>query len=356
MNSAWHTRQKGYLLVTGAACCWATSGVLTKQILMNYAPTPLALAFWRDFLTFVLMFLVLGLFRRDMLGVARQDMLPLIGLGVISVGSFHVLWVFSVDLIGVAPAHVFNYTAPAFVVLLSWLLWREPITLRKMGAVLLTFAGCILVARAYDLSQFRLNWVGALVGLGTGITWATYPIFGKISLNRYSTWTVVTYAFGLAALAILLPQPLRTLSFPWSQPIHVWFWLWLLALVPTAGGFCLYSWGLNHLTASAAIITAAVEPFIAALLAFIIFGNVLSLAQILGGALIVMGIAILTRKGGQNDKEKHCQDHADARVGRKEHPLRAAPAVEQAIYSRRRGGRFGRASGASSKGHDRPTL
>jgi len=304
MNRSWLAHQKGYLLVAGAACCWATSGVLTKHILTNYALTPLTLAFWRDFLTFVLMFLVLGLFRRDLLRVARQDVLPLVGLGVISVGTFHALWVFSVDLNGVAPAHVFNYTAPAFVVLLSWLLWREPITLHKVGAVLLTFAGCILVARAYDLSQFRLNWVGALVGLGTGITWATYPIFGKISLNHYSAWTVVTYAFGLAALAILLAstpgisqgQPLRSLSFPWSQPIHVWFWLWLLALAPTAGGFCLYSWGLNYLTASAAVFTAALELVVAAVLAFLIFGDVLNLAQILGGALIVTGQVTLARK------------------------------------------------------------
>jgi drug/metabolite transporter (DMT)-like permease len=166
-----------------------------------------------------------------------------------------------------------------------------------------------------------LNWVGALVGLGTGITWVTYPIFGKISLNRYNTWTVVTYASGLAALAILLPQPLRSLSFPWSQPIHVWFWLWLLALVPTVGGFCLYSWALNYLTASAAVITATLETFVAAILAFLMFGDTPSPVQILGGALIMTGIAILTRKGGQNDKEKYCQDHADAGVGREEHPL-----------------------------------
>jgi drug/metabolite transporter (DMT)-like permease len=46
----------------------------------------------------------------------------------ISVGAFHVLWVYAVSWIGVAPAHVLNYTAPAFTVLFAWLLWHEPIT------------------------------------------------------------------------------------------------------------------------------------------------------------------------------------------------------------------------------------
>ncbi|MCP4516547.1 MAG: EamA family transporter, partial [Delftia sp.] len=177
-------------------------------------------------------------------------------------GTITDIGVHAVDLIGVAPAHVLNYTAPAFVILFSWLLWREPLTRRKLAALLLTFAGCALVAEVYDLSRFRLNWVGILVGLGTGVTWAAYSIFGKLSLDRYSAWTLVTYAFGLSALTILLPQPARTFSFPWSQPMHVWFWLWLLALVPSVVGFCLYTLGLRYLSASAAIITASFEPFL----------------------------------------------------------------------------------------------
>jgi DME family drug/metabolite transporter len=287
---------KGYLLVLGAACCWATSGILLKQILVNYGPTPLALAFWRDFLTFVVMIVALALFRRDLLQVKRRDLLPLAGMGVISVGMFHTLWVYAVDLIGVAPAHVFNYTAPAFVVLFSRLLWGERITQRRLGALLLTFVGAALIAEAYDLSQFQLNWVGALVGLGTGLTWATYSIFGKMSLHRYSSWTLVTYAFGLSAATILSPQPLRSLSFPWSQPSHIWFWLWLLALVPTVVGFCLYTWALNHLSASAAIITATVETAVAAVLAYLVFGDVLSPLQTLGGISVIIGVILLSRK------------------------------------------------------------
>ena len=288
--------QKGYFLVVAAACCWATSGVLLKEILIRYAPPPLALAFWRDGLTFAVMFLALGLLRRDLLRVDRRVLLPLVGLGVISVGAFHVLWVYAVAWIGVAPAHVLNYTAPAFTVLFAWLLWREPISLPKMGAVLLTFAGSLLLAQVYDFSKFQLNWGGYLVGLGTGVTWATYPIFGKVVLKRYSSWTVVTWAFGLSALTILAPQPLQSFSFPWSQPADIWLWLWLLALVPTVAGFCLYSWGLRYLTASAAVITATIETVVAATLAFLIFGETLNGVQILGGGMIVMGIVLLARK------------------------------------------------------------
>jgi drug/metabolite transporter (DMT)-like permease len=290
-------RLKGYWLVVGAACCWATSGILVKTILLRYAPPPLALAFWRDALTFVVMVLMVALFRPAWLRLDRRTVWPLVGLGVISVGVFHLLWIYAVALIGVAPATVLNYTAPIFTVLFSWLVWREPITPWNIGAVLLTFAGCLLLAQIYDISRFQLNWAGFLAGLGTGITWATYPIFSKVALRHCSSWAIVTYAFGLSALTLLLPRPVQSLTFPWSQPADIWLWLWLLALVPTVAGFCLYSWGLRYLTASAAVVTATVEIVMASTLAYLILGESLQATQILGGVLILAGIVLLASRG-----------------------------------------------------------
>jgi len=290
-------RLKGYWLVMSAACCWATSGVIVKSILLRYGPPPLALAFWRDALTFSILVVSLALLRPAWLRLDRRTVVPLIGLGVISVGIFHVLWVYAVALIGAALATVLNYTAPIFTVLLSWLVWREPVTRSKVGAVSLTVAGCLLLAQVYDPSKLQLNWVGLLAGLGTGITWATYPIFSKIALKRYTPWTVVTYAFGLSALTLLLPQPVASFSFPWSQPPSIWLWLWLLALVPTVAGFCLYSWGLKYLTASAAVVTATIEIVVASVLAHLFFGETLAGLQMLGGALILMAIVVLAWQG-----------------------------------------------------------
>lgn len=146
------------------------------------------------------------------------------------------------------------------------------------------------------MSEIQLNWKGILIGLGAGITWATYSIFAKISLQTYSPWTLVTYAFGLSALTLMLLQPIRAISFPWSQPAHVWIWLWLLALLPTVAGFCLYTWALQYLPASSAIITATVETALAMLLAYLFFDEILAPLQILGAALIVFGVIIISRE------------------------------------------------------------
>jgi drug/metabolite transporter (DMT)-like permease len=294
--------RKGYLLVLGAASCWATSGVLFKTIIVNYSPAPLTLAFWRCSLTFCILFTVLLLFRRDLLRVERRALPLLAGAGVLGLALLQWLWVYAVELIGVAPAHILNYTAPAFVVVFSWLLWREPITWRKTIALALTFGGCLPVVGAHDVSQAGLDWIGVLAGVGTGVSWGLYAIFGKVLLRRHHSWTMMTYTFGIAALALLLPSPLRALTFPLSRPWHLWVWLWLLALLPGVAGYGLYTWGLGFLSASAAAITATTETFFAAVLAALLLGDVLTPWQVVGGVLIIFGVVILSTKKTQTEQ------------------------------------------------------
>ncbi len=88
--------------------------------------------------------------------------------------------------------------------------------------------------------------------------------------------------------------------------MHIWFWLWLLALLPTVMGFSLYTWGLGYLSVSAANITVTIEVLLAAVLAFLAFGKVLGPLQILGGALIITGVVIHTHK--QHTAEGVAQD------------------------------------------------
>ncbi len=66
--------------------------------------------------------------------------------------------------------------------------------------------------------------------------------------------------------------------------------------MPTVTGFCLYSWTLNYLTASAAVITAAVEVLVAAVLTYLVFGDTLEWVQVAGGIMILTAIVILARQ------------------------------------------------------------
>jgi drug/metabolite transporter (DMT)-like permease len=68
-----------------------------------------------------------------------------------------------------------------------------------------------------------------------------------------------------------------------------------MAIVPTLGGNLLFVSGLRHLPAGVASIVATLEPVMAALLAFLVLGERLQPPQLLGGAMVVGAVMLLTR-------------------------------------------------------------
>lgn len=305
--------RRGYLLVLAATVCWSTSGTFIRLILNNFAFTSWTLAFWRDAFTFVMFLLVVAALgvgaatrhsgnvtpRPQRLRVARKDLLSLAAMGALSIGLFHVIWNQAVRMIPVAVATVLNYTAPFFVVLFAWVLWRERPTRVQTLALVLAFVGCLLVTGAYDFSNADLNWLGLLMGLLSGVTYGTLSIFGKRALKKYDPWTVMTYAFGFGALTVFTLQPAAIVQSITLPPV-AWLAVGVLALVSTVAGFSFYMNGLKTLSASSASITATLEPVIATGLAFVLLGEAVSPIQMAGGVLVIGAVALLARRATED--------------------------------------------------------
>ncbi|MBM4423774.1 MAG: hypothetical protein FJ030_10320 [Chloroflexi bacterium] len=287
--------RRGYLLVLAATICWATSGTFIKIIRQNYDLSAWTLAFWRDLLTFLIFFAITASLGREKLRVAWGDLPSLAAMGAISIGIFHVLWNTAVAMIPVAVATVLNYTAPVFVVLFAWMLWREKPNRTQAIALTLAFAGCVLVTGAYNVADKTQDWLGLLIGLSTGITYGTFSIFGKAALKRYDSWTVLTYAFGFAALTVFILQPSAPLQL-FASPLGAWLWVITLVLISTVTGFSFYTSGLKHLSVGSASITATIEPVMATGFAFFLLGEVIGLLQILGGLLVIAAVALLSAR------------------------------------------------------------
>jgi len=288
----------GHLAVLAATACWATSGIFISFIMATVGATgrspllsALALAFWRDLFTFAILFVSLRLLRPNWLRVQRSDLKWLVGLGSIGVGTFHVFWNMNVMLNGVAVATVQQAAMPAIVSVTAWLLWREPLTVRKIVAVILTFTGTLLVTGLDALGEIRLSLPGLLVGLATPVTYAAYSLFGKPVAGRYRPLTILTYGFGFAALT-LVPFQFFT-PHPWPVPNPAWVYFAILIAFCTIIPFAAYMFGLGRLPASVAGTLAMAEIPFAAFYAYVLLGERLVTTQLAGAALVVGGVLLL---------------------------------------------------------------
>ena len=109
------------------------------------------------------------------------------------------------------------------------------------------------------------------------------------------------YSFGFGALFILafnlipgLPGAVGSIQRVWPDlPAMGWAMLVFFAIGPTLLGFGLYNLSMSYLPASIANLLATTEPVLTAIQAYIFLNERMTLAQIIGGAVIVLAVLIV---------------------------------------------------------------
>ena len=282
----------GSVVVFLATIAWATSGIFITWIVEWSSITPLSLAFWRDLTTFGLLLVTISLTKPSLLRLVRRDVPWLLAMGAFSVAGLNVLWNINVLWNGPALATITQANAPIFVVIIAWILWREPFTNRKIAAIVLAILGIILIVQIDTLGASKLTIAGLVIGLLSAFSYSLYSIFGKKLRGVYNPWTVMVYSFGFATL-VLLPFQIKS-SIPQSltQPAMLSFAA--LVLLPTIIGYGLYTIGLGRIPASVAAIIATAEVPLAAIYAYLALGERLNMGQIIGATMIIFGVILVS--------------------------------------------------------------
>lgn len=290
-------RLQGILLVILATTFWGTSGIFISLTVQNWDISAVSLAFWRDVSTFFCLLVGLAVFRPKLLRVKRRDLPWLLAMGAISIGFFHVLWNTSVLLIGASVSTVIQSNAPVFVTVMAWIIFKEPLTSRKIIAVALSVVGTVLISGILGMSDIQFSSLGLLASLLSAIFYGSFSLFGKKLTGDYDPWTILLYIFGFATLTLLPFQIYNPSPFPYQAPAL--FYFVGLILIATITGFALYTTALSFLQASIAAITATSEIVFASVYAYLILSERMDAWQILGAILVVSGVVLVSMPNGK---------------------------------------------------------
>ena len=288
-------RNIGPALILLAGCFWGSMGIFVRR-LTAYGFSSIQIVEIRVTLA-ALIFCILLLIR-DPAGfrISVKDIPLFLGLGFGSILFFTVCYFTAITMMPLSTAAILLYTSPIWIMLMSVLFFREKLTGRKLLALALAFAGCVLVS---GVSGEGMTLPGLLVGLGSGIGYGLYSILGTVALRRYSPYTVTTYTFAFAALgAWLICRPAEMLAKFAAAPDlpGLVFFCFLTALVTAVIPFLAYTLGLQTVEASRAGILATVEPLVATLIGVAVFSEPLTLLSGLGMLLILAAVVLLNGK------------------------------------------------------------
>lgn len=288
-----HTTAKkqtgGTAMVLTGASLWGVIGLFNRALMAaGLAPETIVLV--RNLGGLVLLGLVLAVWKRGVFRVAPRHLLYFFGTGVVSVLLFTWCYFNCQQECSLAVAAILLYTSPAFVVVLSTLLWREKLTGRKLLALALTFLGCVCVTGVYT-GGMTMTVKGFWLGLGAGFFYALYSIFGRYALAHYGPYTVTFYTFafaGVGSLIFLRPEQMALLAD--GRLILVALGL---VVVSTVLPYLFYTAGLARMDSGKAAILASVEPVVAALVGIIVFNETMSPATGVGVVSILAAVLLL---------------------------------------------------------------
>jgi DME family drug/metabolite transporter len=300
-RQAWAlSRRTAFALVLLAACLWGTLGTAYHLLRAVADVDALTVVTVRASAGAMILCGWLALTNRRLLRVAIADLPRLIGFGVGSLGLMYLSLFIAFDLTSVAVGTVLLYLAPALVTVGAALFLNEPLTSRKLTALLLTFGGCLLVVELYRPQNLVGNALGIASGLVAAVAYGFYSLGAKPLLRRYHAVTLLAYALLSAAVALLA---VKLLIAPGSWPPVSG----LLAIgayggiVVTIAPYGLYTLALRRLPASEASIVATLEPAVAVVLAGALLGERLAPLQLLGTLGILGGVVLLAWPAGATD-------------------------------------------------------
>ena len=284
----------GTALIILAGCFWGSMGIFVRK-LGTYGFSAIQIVSIRITLAALIFSLVLLVKDRRGFKISPKDIPLFLGLGFGSILFFTICYFTAITMMPLSTAAILLYTSPVWIMLMSIFFFHEKLDKRKLIALALAFAGCVLVS---GISGEGMTVTGLLIGLGSGIGYGLYSILGKVALRKYSSYTVTTYTFIFAAVGSwIISRPADMMGKFSSVPDlgFLIFFCFLTALITAVIPFLSYTLGLESVEASKAGIIATIEPMVATLIGILVFAEKLTIMSGAGILLILASVVILTK-------------------------------------------------------------
>jgi drug/metabolite transporter (DMT)-like permease len=226
----------------------------------------------------------------------RQDLLPLIGFGLLGITAMQLLWTNALSLTAASKGAILVAVSPIWAMLITSLRGQLP-GLRAWVGIVLSFGGVFLVINnsvtAINVGGGSL--IGDLLFLTVALCWACYSVFAPPYLARLgalyvSAWSML---FGAIALAPAMLLGWNEVDWPAVSLGH-WSAFLYTSILAGALGYLFWYEGIARLGVARSVIYSYLIPVFALLSAVAFLGEHVSLVQLTGAAIVIGGL-ILTR-------------------------------------------------------------
>lgn len=276
---------------TYSALIVAVLAISTSAILVKLSTAPSSIvAFYRLLFTVVILFLpTIIYYRREITSLSRKDILYSILAGAFL--AFHfITWFESLKYTSVASSVVLVTLSPIFAMIGAYIFFKEKVSKYVLAGTILALIGSLIIGWG-DFKIGGIALYGDVLALIGAILVTGYWLIGQ-SLRKNLSLLPYTFIVYSASTVILFIYNIVLREEFLAYDRNEWKVLIALAIIPTIFGHTILNWAIKYVSAVTVSITILAEPIGASILAYLIFGESVSIYQLIGSFTIFAGIII----------------------------------------------------------------
>lgn len=236
----------------------------------------------------------------------------LVAISGVFLGVHFATWITSLRYTTVTNSTVFVSASPIFVALIARLFLRETLSNNTVFGLFVTVGGSVIIA-----FSDACTWEGGcrpfaetlqggtLMGDGLALVGAAavavYLVIGRRVRQGLDLVPYITLTYGAAAISLVVACLVTGTPILGYAP-DAYLWLALLALVPQTIGHTSFNWALKHLPATFVSVATLGEPILSSALALLVLQETPTPIKLVGGAVVLLGIALSMRGESPNQK------------------------------------------------------
>ncbi len=284
---------KAFIFIIIASVFWGTSGIFVNN-LSPYGFSSLQMTAVRATVSFVCLLFFVVVKDRKLFKAKPLDVLifALGGLGLFGTSSCYYA---SMQMTSISTAVVLMYTAPIFVTVFSVIFMKEKLTVLKIISIACMLAGCCFVSGL--VGGFKFDFVGILLGLLSGVAYATYNVATKIAVMRKNSSVTASFysIMFMAVFALAFCSPWEIPQYVAKNPAITVPFIIGLGVITHVVPYLLYSNAMSYLPAGTTTAMGIIEPMSATLFSVFVYQEVLDVWAIIGIILILFAVFLLSR-------------------------------------------------------------
>jgi drug/metabolite transporter (DMT)-like permease len=284
-----------HLMAITLMIIWSLSYLSIKVIAEEVSPT--LSAFYRFALAAIILFIILKV-KYPEEKILKEDKFKLFLGGVFGIAIYFIFENYAVAYTSASNVAILIASIPVFTLFSQRMIYKEKMTYGKIFGATLSLVGIVIIIASKErVSLFSRGSIGDLMTLGAVFSWIIYNMVCSNFKGNYKSITITTYQVLWGALLLSPSLFFSTLQMPSAKVVMN---LGFLSIFCSCIGYIVYVYCLKELGATVITTYINLQPIMSLIAAAIIIKEAITIWQVIGCMVIIMGVTLVSFDGKFN--------------------------------------------------------